>query len=225
MEHVESNARTANVEKYYGARAGEYDATVKYWNPRAAAGVEDIKSRYRAALKGQDVLEIACGTGFWTEVAVSTAHSVVATDRDPTLVSIVRHKLSSAANLRCQVADAYALETVTGPFTAAFAQFWWSHIPKSKIRSFLAVLHTKLSRGALVLFSDDWPYKHEGTRRFDAAGNLLEDRLLRNGDRFEIIKNFPTEFELRTVLKGFADELTYVQCPAYGYWMLSYRTV
>ncbi len=212
-----------HVAEYYSARASEYDATVRYSEPAASAPVASITARYQELLKGHDVLEVACGTGMWTGVVAPVARSIVATDREAALVALVRKKLESCGNLRCQVADAYTLAGVEGAFTAAFAQFWWSHMPKAQIRSFLVNLHSKLLPGALVLFLDDLPYRHSSTRRYDAAGDLLEDRPLRNGERFEIIKNFPTEWELRAVLAGIASDVSYVSEPAHGYWMVSYR--
>jgi protein-L-isoaspartate O-methyltransferase len=180
-------------------------------------------ARFRETLKGHDILEIACGTGYWTEVISATARSVLATDIDPVMISIAHKRLSSVANVRCQVADAYLLVGVSGPFTAAFSHWWWSHVPKSRIRRFLTVLQAKLMPGAFVLFADQLAYEWRN-RRQDEEGNLLEERTLRNGRKFEIVKNFPTEKEIIHELTGIAERVTYREYPEGRYWTVSYNT-
>ena len=210
------------VAKYYAARAGEYDVTAGYQDLDAEHRRASIKAEFREALRGLDVLEIACGTGYWTAVIATAARSVVAIDLDPVMVAAAERRLSEAANVRCLVADAYSLDGVPGPFNAAFAHWWWSHVPKSRLRSFLATLHTSLSPGALVLFADQLPYE-AGARRRDDDGNILEARTLRSGAVFEIVKNVPTEPEIVYVLRGLAHTVVYSESPQEGRWTVTYR--
>jgi SAM-dependent methyltransferase len=214
----------SKVVSYYGARAHEYDITVRYGHPDAPTGFDHIKREYSKTLRGLDVLEVACGTGFWTQSIATSARSILATDRDPELVSIVRNKLATLNNVRCQVADAYSLEGVQGHFTAGCAQMWWSHIPRAKVRSFLKALHSKLIPGSAVMCMDDLAYTHTGARRFDACGDLLEERRLQDGTQFEILKNFPTEWEITTALSGIAKDIEYWTVPECQCWVVRYRT-
>jgi len=210
---------------YYAARANEYDASVGYGTPRIEAYLAPLKERLRAVLAGHDVLEIACGTGYWTLNAAQSAHSVVAADSDPTSIALARDRLASMTAARCMLADAYTLDRISGPFTAAFSMFWWSHMPKSKIRSFLNTLHARLLPGAQVIFVDQLHYTHNERRHLDGEGNLIEERQLLAGGKFEIVKNFPTEAELSHVLSGFTQELDYSTCLEGRCWMMRYRTV
>jgi SAM-dependent methyltransferase len=211
------------VAKYYAARASEYDLSAGYLDAHAETLRWPLKARFRDVLQGHDVLEIACGTGYWTEVVSATARSVLAVDIDPTMISLARRRLRSATNVRCQVADAYSLDAVSGSFTAAFSHWWWSHVPKSRIRSFLTLLHSKLKPSAFVLFADQLPYDWINRRR-DEEGNLVETRILANGVTFEIVKNFPTEEEVTRELDDLAEEVSYQQYPERGYWTVSYKT-
>jgi len=212
------------VEKYYAARASEYESTARYTRPENATLAAALKARYQLALEGHDVLELASGPGYWTEAVALTAHSILATDRDPFLVSMVRTRLSEATNVQCTVADAYRLEDLGGPFSAAFANFWWSHIPRKRLSSFLTQFHRILAPRALVMFMDDLPYYHRSTRHLNDDGDLLEERTLQNGETFEIIKNFPTSLEILTILSEHADDVVYKQFAADGYWTVRYRT-
>jgi SAM-dependent methyltransferase len=183
-----------------------------------------IKSIFQDVLRGHDVLEVACGTGYWTEVIAESARSVLATDVDPAMISLARRRLTSVGNVRCQVADAYTLEGVEGVFNAAFSHWWWSHIPKSCLRAFLGVIHGRLVPGALVVFADQLPYQW-GHRRVDEDGNLLEQRVLPDGSTWEIVKNFPTEQEIAQELAGLAGPVHYAAHPGAGYWTVIYNTI
>lgn len=120
-----------------------------------------------------------------------------------------------------QRADAYAL-SATQRFAAGFSAFWWSHVPKSRIRAFLRAFHRVLAPGARVLFIDNAYVEGSSTRisRRDAQGNTYQLRRLDDGGTHEVLKNFPTESELETAVEGLAlhvqtDFLAY-------YWTLTY---
>ena len=207
---------------YYAARATEYDATSGYQRREAAAALAPVRARYQLAFAGKDVLEIACGTGYWTKAVALTARSVLATDVNSETIEVARQRVAGRANVRFQVANAYTLEGVAGPFTGAYGQYWWSHIPMARIREFLAALHARLVPGSRVMFLDALEYHYRRPRRFDENGDLLEERLLRDGTSFEIVKNFPSAEDVRSALAGLASEVTYREYAAVGYWFVSY---
>jgi demethylmenaquinone methyltransferase/2-methoxy-6-polyprenyl-1,4-benzoquinol methylase len=75
---------------YYRAGAAEYD--------RPYAEREDLQ-RLRAVADGLpiagDVLELACGTGWWTPVLAARAHSVTAVDAAAEVLAIARARIAS----------------------------------------------------------------------------------------------------------------------------------
>lgn len=219
----EGSRLSADVTEYYAARVGEYDVTAGYCDLGAEQRRASIKARFHAVLRGLDVLEIACGTGYWTAEIATVARSIVAIDVNPVMVAAAEKRLSPAANVRCMVADAYSLDRVPGGFNAAFANWWWSHVPKCRLRSFMTTLHTKLIPGAFVLFADQLPYVWEARRR-DKDGNILEARKVWNGAAFEIVKNFPTKPEIVQVLRGIAHTIVYREFQHEGQWTVSYKT-
>jgi ubiquinone/menaquinone biosynthesis C-methylase UbiE len=60
-------------------------------------------------LAGKHVLEIACGTGYWTEVISSSAASIIAIDINDEVLEIARSKKLNQQKVLFQRADAYAL--------------------------------------------------------------------------------------------------------------------
>jgi ubiquinone/menaquinone biosynthesis C-methylase UbiE len=212
-----------DVARYYSALAPGYDHTAGYTDPVAEKLRQSIKTRYQQAFKDHDVLEVACGTGYWTQVVAVTARSVLAVDVNPSMIELARKRLSGIKNVRCEVADAYSLEGVPQGFSAAFAVWWWSHIPLSRIPEFLSALHRKLIPGAFVLFVDQLPTAYPAPDRSrDRNGNLVEQRTLDDGRSFTVVKNFPTEQELRKALREIAEDVCYRQYPDEHSWNLSY---
>lgn len=180
---------------YYRRRAGEYEAI--YAKPERQADLARLRSRIPDRLAGRRVLEVACGTGYWTQHVARSAKSIVATDAGEEPMRIAQSKQYGEAQVRFELADAYALSPALGAFDAALAIFWWSHIPLSRIGQFLRSLHARLEPGARVLLMDNRYVEGSSTpiAQRDAEGNTYQ---LRGRDR--VLKNFPTEAELRAAL-------------------------
>ena len=108
-----------DVVKYYNERASVFDETSGYTNPEAEKLRESIKARFRDTFRGRKVLEIACGSGYWTAVLGEAAESVLAIDINRSLLEQAQKRCSTQPNIRFQIADAFTLEGVAGGFNAA----------------------------------------------------------------------------------------------------------
>ncbi|MFP6560955.1 class I SAM-dependent methyltransferase [Paraburkholderia sp. B3] len=210
---------------YYAARAREYDASVGYGKAPVEAGLAPLKSHLADAMQGLDVLEIACGTGYWTRVAARTARSVLAVDFDATSLMLAQARLARHDRVSFARADAYRLDGVPAHFNGAFGMFWWSHMPRTRIGEFIDALHARLAPGSRVVFADQLPYAHPGARRVDERGDLIEERALFDGTRFEVVKNFPTAQQMSKWLAGRASGMEFFSDPNGRWWFASYRTV
>lgn len=115
------------------------------------------------------------------------------------------------------------LENVKGKFDAGFCGFWWSHIPKSKINNFIRVFHSKLAQSAIVVIIDNKYVKGSSTPicRTDNEQNTYQIRKLEGGTEYEVLKNFPSEQEIRNILKSYSKNIEYIDFQYY--WLVKYH--
>ncbi len=210
----------ASMVGYYARRAEEYERI--YGKPERQEDLGRLRGLVERVFGGEDVLEVACGTGYWTEVAARRAASVAATDINAEVLAIARAKPIVAGKVAFLEADAYALPSLGRRFTAGLAAFWWSHVPRARLRGFLEGWHGVLGRGARVVCIDNVYVEGSSTAisRTDERGDTYQMRKLGDGSRHEVLKNFPTEGELRGAVAGLAGEVK-VEWLQY-YWVLSY---
>ena len=141
------------MQAYYAARAEEYDKV--YEKPERQSDLRLIERWLAAVLSGKTVLEIACGTGYWTRFIATAASSVVAFDSAPETLRIASERVP-AGGVRFEVGDAYALTAHRGGFDAAFAGFWFSHVPLERRHEFLRRREPgALEPGAKVVLLDN----------------------------------------------------------------------
>jgi ubiquinone/menaquinone biosynthesis C-methylase UbiE len=182
---------------YYERRAPDYDDV--YAVPERQADLQRLREVIPALFEGRDVLEVAAGTGYWTQVISATAKFVCATDHNPAPLAVAAAREYARRNVRFDRADAFALDQVPGTFNAAFVGFWWSHVLLSDIDRFLHGVCGRLQPGSTIAIIDNRYV--EGSSgpiiRTDAAGNTYQCRLLRDDTSYEILKNFPSARELR----------------------------
>ena len=69
------------MQSYYAARANEYDRV--YDKPERQADVHAMQEWLPSLFVGSRLLEVACGTGFWTQFIAPLAEQVVALDYAP----------------------------------------------------------------------------------------------------------------------------------------------
>ena len=209
------------MESYYARRAAEYEKI--YHKPERQADLARLRNDIPELFKGERVLEIACGTGYWTPLIARQAKSVLAVDYNEETLAIARTKKYPESNVRFERADAYALPDWPEQFSACYAGFWWSHVPLARLDAFLNGLQARLEPGARVAFMDNRYAEGSSTAisRKDPQGNTYQRRRLADGSSHEVLKNFPTGAELRARLGRFGTELTFSEYEYY--WLATYR--
>jgi demethylmenaquinone methyltransferase/2-methoxy-6-polyprenyl-1,4-benzoquinol methylase len=215
---ADSPSNTPHLEHYYSKRAAEYEQI--YQKPERQQELEWLRGRVPQLYRGRTVLEVACGTGYWTQFIARTAKKVHACDINDSVLEIAREKPLPANRVSFFKADAVSLEGVPNGCDAAYAGFWWSHVKKSDLARFVRNLAAHLEPGAIVGILDNQFAEGSSTAisRRDAEGNTYQLRKLANGEEHEVLKNFPTAAELTDAVRPVARE-AHLESLAY-YWLL-----
>ncbi|MEP6667722.1 MAG: methyltransferase domain-containing protein [Chthoniobacter sp.] len=203
--------RDGTLIDYYSQRASEYERI--YHQPERQADLVRLKDHLRGELSGRRILELACGTGYWTAALADAAESIYAIDASDEVLAIARAKGLDPNTVSFTRGDAFAPPRDSSEFTAGFAGFWWSHIPLDRLTSFLENFHAALLPGARVVFIDNRyvPGSSTPISRTDEAGNTYQQRHLDDGTAHEVLKNFPTTDQLRPILQPYTDSLNIVE--------------
>ncbi|HEY7580483.1 MAG TPA: methyltransferase domain-containing protein [Acetobacteraceae bacterium] len=201
---------TDNLADYYRKRAAEYDTL--YTSAAWQSELPVLRDWLAAHVRGRTILEAAAGTGYWTAIAAPVARAIVATDINPEMLAI-----AAARNLGAHVAlvqaDCWSLPDLHTAFDVGMAHLWWSHVRKQDRRRFLSQFASHLRRHATVLMIDQNHVHDFGmpTSRRDAAGNSYQTRWLGNGERFEIVKNYPDRSELESCIGEVCEDIDILQ--------------
>jgi ubiquinone/menaquinone biosynthesis C-methylase UbiE len=209
-----------SLRDYYARRAAEYEQV--YAKPERQDDLRAMQAWIATLFAGHSVLEIACGTGWWTPHAAREAKQWLATDIAAETMAIAQTK-PTPPSVRFAQMDAYTLEGLgDAGFDAAFAGFWWSHVPRQNLDAWLEQLHAHLMPGARVVFIDNRyvPGSSTPISRRDMQGNTYQQRRLNDGSLHEVLKNFPTRDEAVAALGPRATQAQWHEWT--HYWALSY---
>jgi SAM-dependent methyltransferase len=210
-----------DLKLYYSERAPDFDAMrARITGPRALE-LAGLIQNMKQAQSGRRVLEIACGTGYWTQQLSETATSIVAVDAAPEMLAVARQRRGYASPIDFRLGDAYQLAGTPGPFTGAMASFWLSHVPRCRLRAFLSGLHSKLTTGAVVFLSDNLlPNPVRPIHADPGSLDTFEERVGKDGQTRRILKNFYDDTELKGVLSPHSDDIR-IECGLF-YWCATY---
>ena len=183
----------ASQADYYRRRAGEYDATAYGDLVAARARIARLVAEMQPS---GSVLEIACGTGMWTEALAARAESLTALDVAPEALAIARERVPSI-NVTFEVADIFAWET-SARFDVIFFSAWLSHVPTGRFDEFWQLLRGLLADGGRVLFIDEHVVERAKESYLPEDDEIVERRL-QDGTTYRIVKNFvdPEQLERR----------------------------
>jgi demethylmenaquinone methyltransferase/2-methoxy-6-polyprenyl-1,4-benzoquinol methylase len=204
-----SSALQQQIE-YYRARAGEYDQWFyrqgrydhgpelnRRWFAEARV-VEDALDAFKPA---GSVLELACGTGIWTERLLRHAMEVTAVDASPEVLEIHRQKIQSSRVSYIQ-ADLFTWQPARR-FDVVFFGFWLSHVPPESFAAFWNLVRSALSPGGRFFLVDSLrePTSTAADHQLPAPAAATMTRRLNDGREFEIYKVFYSPEELESRLR------------------------
>lgn len=193
----------AEMQRYYRERAPEYD---EWWlrQGRYDLGAEGnrvwfeemavTQAAFDAAGFHGDVLELAPGTGNWTERLARTADHVVALDGSPEMIALNRARLARqglADKVEFRQTDLFAWRPER-QHDVVFFGFWLSHVPAERLDAFLSSVAAALRPGGLLGIIDSRPEQTSTAhdQPLSPAGVEVMTRRLNDGRAFQIIKRF-----------------------------------
>lgn len=196
---------------YYRARSSEYDdwfyrrnrydhgeVLNRQWFDEAAV----VRKALHDLGHVDSALELACGTGIWTEELVKLADHVTALDASEEVMAINRAKLG-VVNVEYQQVDLFAWQP-DRQYDLVFFSFWLSHVPPERLASFLATVNRAARPGGRIFLIDS---RHEPTSSakdhpLREDEHIYRTRKLSDGSTYTIIKVFYEPGDLRATLNA-----------------------
>ncbi|MEB0140514.1 class I SAM-dependent methyltransferase [Undibacterium sp. CCC2.1] len=208
------------MRDYYAQRAQSLEQV--YQKPERQTDLREMHERVREVLKGQRVLELACGTGYWTEKYAPLASSVHATDINQSMLDIAGTKTYPAGKVTLALADIFDLpDAPADAYSACFAGCFWSHVKREEQVAVLSKLSKGAGKGTMLVLLDNNYVEGSSTTiaRTDLEGNTFQFRMQEDGTRVAIVKNFPTDSALRKKFGALVRDIRIVRNE--HYWLLT----
>ncbi len=216
---------------YYRARAGEYDEWFlrqgrydhgaeenAHWHAEAqqVAGALDTVLGAASGRGRTDTLELAGGTGLWTQRLIGHSDSLTVVDASPEMLAINRERLGSLADqIDYQAANLFTWRPARR-YDLVFFSFWLSHVPPERFAAFWSLVRDCLAPGGRVFLVDSLYALTSSAHdhRLDAEATHMTRRL-NDGSEYRIVKVFYTPERLRAELAALGWQADLRATPTY----------
>lgn len=189
----------AEQVRYYRARSGEYE---DWWfrrarydrgaeaNARWFADVREVEAALERFAPAGDVLELACGTGLWTQRLLAHAERVTAVDAAPEAIELARTRVADE-RVEYVRADLFAWEPER-VYDVCFFAFWLSHVPAERFARFWEKVARALAPNGRVFLVDSAPSERASAadHALPARGEQTMLRRLADGSEYRIVKHW-----------------------------------
>ncbi|MCH7690761.1 MAG: class I SAM-dependent methyltransferase [candidate division Zixibacteria bacterium] len=186
------------IVDYYRARAPEYEQIYYRDVPKRRQEIADHFEFVEKLAAGKSVLELACGSGYWTQAAAKNAKEVIATDIAPEMIKEAQNKKYNSPVTFIN-SDIHNLPFKKAEFDLIIIGFWFSHEPKQNYSRFFEIIQKPLKADGQIWLIDNNPPAEGAKSDFlhsDESGNNFKRRRLDDGEEFSILKNYFTGNEL-----------------------------
>jgi len=176
---------------YYRAVADEYEN-----HAIDVPGHDELLSAIDSFRPTGDVLDLACGSGIWTERLLASANSITAVDAAPETLARARARIDEGAPVRFIQADLFSWRP-DRRYDAVIFGFWISHVPAERFEPFWSLVAEALAPDGHVFFFDD-NHRPEA-ELIEGSDSSVVQRRLQDGTSFKVIKvpYEPAELERR----------------------------
>lgn len=193
-----------DINTYYSKRASEYEQIYYREIPERQQEIAEIEEYLIELVNGKSVVELACGTGYWTERMSRTARCVLSSDYSLEMIAEAQKKDYVCPTQFVQ-ADMYGMPVQRHSFDIAVFGFWFSHEPVQRYEKFFRLLKSFVkTTGQIWLLDNNSPaegdqFKSTGT---DEHGNNYKQRFLNNGEEYSVLKNYFEENQLKEIFEA-----------------------
>lgn len=195
QEQVQYYRERASEYDEWFFRQGRYDRGEKH-RQQWFSEVSEVEAALRASKPSGDILELACGTGLWTQHLAPFATRLTAVDASPEVIELNQQRVGSAC-VEYIVADLFNW-TPNQQFDFVFFGFWLSHVPLEQFAPFWQMVKEALKPNGRVFFVDSL-FTQESTARNHAALNQqgYSELKLNDGRTYRVVKIFyePTQLQ------------------------------
>jgi SAM-dependent methyltransferase len=195
-EQVEFYSKRATVYDDAFLRRGRFDRGQR--QNRAWLGeLAQVERRLESLAPLGAVLELACGTGLWTQRLVPLASSVLAVDASSEMLRACHARVSDGV-VRLEQVDLFEWEP-EARYDFVFFGFWISHVPRELVAAHWRNVVQSLKPGGRFMFVDHRPsdVTFPGGEEFE---NDRACRQLADGSSYEVVKVFYSAEEIRRQL-------------------------
>jgi len=203
----------AEQRSYYRARAPEYD---EWWQRRGRfdRGEEELLDWQRQVAVVDDalasfaatgsVLELAGGTGWWTERLARTADLLTVVDSSPEVLALNQERVGRS-DVRYVTADLFDWHG-DSHYDVVFFSFWLSHLPRSRFGEFWSLIDSSLtSSGRAFLIDNRNDPQPETTVKDPFVIKYETDlhlRRLRDGSEYRVVSVLYEPVELQSLIEA-----------------------
>lgn len=188
-EQIEYYSAQANEYDQWFLRNGRFDKGISK-NDEWFAEVEIVRQALADMSPFTKVLELACGTGLWTERLAKYTKNITAVDASTEMIAKNKERMSGK-QIKYIQADIFTWEPQE-KFEVVFFSFWMSHVPPEKFNYFWEIIAKALAPNGRVFFIDTL-YNLDATANnqdIQVPEDTVAHRILNDGSEFEIIKVF-----------------------------------
>ena len=188
--------------EYYRKRAPEYEQAYFRDNPARQKELASLYDVSKRTLAGRNVLDLACGTGFWTRIVSEKAASIVGIDINKSTLLEAKKK-----TYRCRAqfirSDFFDLPFSRDFFDGLMATYVVSHVRRQDLDRLGETVRRVVKSGSPAFICDNNPICEmiPGLIWDDSHINSYKKRRLENGEEYMILKNYYDREELVSIFK------------------------
>lgn len=204
-----------NQIEYYRLRVPEYNKL--YHKPERQDDLKLLGDHILSLSANRKVLELGCGTGYWTALMESNAEKIIATDFNDDMIEQAKKVCSDKVDFR--QLDYFKVHTLNDDFDMIYGGFIFSHIPLQTLKSWIVSMIDPYRKRVFV-FTDNTFVASSSTTiaETDSFGNTYQKRAIGDDQEFLVMKNYFSEEKLNEFLPDRAGEVNHYRTTYYWLW-------